>query len=80
MNKNINAVVELTEKELACVTGGRRIVGGEGEKGHPVALAHFPIFSLPYSHNLTLHRRDHWQQGRSRCHNRVPDSSVSGFS
>ena len=30
MNKNINAVVELTEKELACVTGGRRIVGGEG--------------------------------------------------
>ena len=30
MNKNINTVVELTEKELACVTGGRRIVGGEG--------------------------------------------------
>ena len=30
MNKTINTVVELTEKELACVTGGRRIVGGEG--------------------------------------------------
>ena len=26
MNKTINTVVELTEKELACVTGGRRIV------------------------------------------------------
>ena len=30
MNKNINTVVELTEKELECVTGGGRIVGGEG--------------------------------------------------
>ena len=30
MNKNINAVVGLTEKELESVTGGRRIVGGEG--------------------------------------------------
>ena len=28
MNKNINTVIELTEKELECVTGGRRIVGG----------------------------------------------------
>ena len=26
MNKNINTVVELTEKEHECVTGGRRIV------------------------------------------------------
>ena len=26
MNKNINTVVELTEKELECKTGGRRIV------------------------------------------------------
>ena len=30
MNKNINTVVGLTEKELACVIGGRRIVGREG--------------------------------------------------
>ena len=29
MNKNINTVVELTEKELECVTGGVIIVGGQ---------------------------------------------------
>ena len=29
MNKNINTVVELTEKELECVTGGGIIVGGQ---------------------------------------------------
>ena len=32
MNKNINTVVELTEKELECVTGGGIIVGGEGRR------------------------------------------------
>lgn len=26
MNKNINAVVELTEKELECVTGGMKVL------------------------------------------------------
>ena len=31
MNKNINTVVELTEKELECVTGGGLIGGSEGE-------------------------------------------------
>lgn len=29
MNKNINTVVELTEKELEGVTGGGIIVGGQ---------------------------------------------------
>lgn len=40
MNKNVNTVVELTEKELACVTGGGIIADGivrknEGRFGWP---------------------------------------------
>ena len=50
MNKNINTVVELTEKELECVTGGRRIVEREGGRVEieslKIALRPHPIIII----------------------------------
>ena len=49
-NKTISTVVELAEKELECVTGGRRIVGGEGGRfeieAPKIALRPHPIIII----------------------------------
>ena len=46
MNKNINTVVELTEKELECVTGGMRGKGRVENEFLKIAYRPHPVIII----------------------------------